>query len=510
MNKLRKNLALIILDGFGHNPNTKHNAIAAANTPCIDTLMNEFPFTLIDASQNAVGLEKNQMGNSEVGHMTIGAGRILTQDISRINKAIKNKTFFNHKKLCKSFEEASNNKTNIHIIGLLSDGGVHGHISQIQASIDLALKYSSNVHLHAILDGRDTAPKSAKRFINKIENDYPNILSSITGRYYAMDRDCRWDRTYKTYSMLTNPQPEIETLCATDILECSYKREVTDEFILPTRVKNFKPINDNDIVIFMNYRSDRSKQLSLALLHGLDKNNTEPKFKSNKKVNLFTLTNYGEEINSEVLFKPLIPSNTLSEILSQHNLKQLKIAETEKYAHVTFFINGGVEKPYNGEDRILVPSPKVSSYDNCPQMSAYQITGKIIASIQDKKYDLIICNFANADMVGHTGNFEATVKAIEVLDNCLKSIIKSLKENGGAALITADHGNAEKMYNTETNQKHTAHTLFPVPLIYTENNVKFIDNGGLADIAPTILKLLKIEKPKEMTGKALLNFIDNQ
>ncbi len=502
---------LIILDGWGYREDPEHNAILTANTPTWDYLWQHYPHTLINGSGTAVGLPDGQMGNSEVGHLNIGAGRIVYQDYSRINASIETGKFFSNPVLTKTLEETQAKNAAIHILGLLSPGGVHSHIDQIKALIKMAVEKKCNkVYLHAFLDGRDTPPNSALNAINHLQLSLANCsgdvrFASLCGRYYAMDRDKRWDRIELVYRLLTESQAEFHAPSAELGLAQAYARNESDEFVKPTIISKPAPIQNGDSVIFMNFRADRSRQLSYAL--------TEKNFSefSRPKIITFnhfvTLTQYASDLNAEVAFPPLSMNNVLGEHLSKLKKQQLRIAETEKFAHVTYFFNGGREQPYTGEDRILIPSPNVTTYDLQPEMSAFELTEKLTQAIASKQYDFIACNFANPDMVGHTGNFPATVKAIEAIDQCLKKILECLIAHDSEMLITADHGNAECMYNNSIQQAHTAHTSAPVPLLYIGRPADFInDTGALSDLAPTILTTMNITVPKEMTGKCLLKF----
>lgn len=495
-------IALIILDGFGCSTSPTFNAIQAAKTPVLDRLRQTCPHTTLDASGLAVGLPHDQMGNSEVGHLTIGAGQVLLSDLVRVSSAIDNGSFNENTVFIHAIEQAKKSGATLHILGLLSPGGVHSHETHIHALIHLAKKKGlEDILVHAFLDGRDTPPKSAKTSLEKLEKICR--IGSISGRYYAMDRDNRWERTKAVYELLTENKAPFTFDSALDALEAAYNRGETDEFVQPTMMANSKPVLDNDIVIFMNFRSDRARQLSTALI--------DPAFSSfNRavfpKLAVFvTLTQYANTIPANIAFPAQSLNNTLGEYLQNHQYKQLRIAETEKYAHVTFFFNGGREIPFEGEDRILVPSKKIATYDLAPEMSAYELTEQLIAAIHQKKYDVVICNYANADMVGHTGNFEATVLAIETLDSCLAKALSALKAAGFDTIITADHGNAEKMFDETNHQPHTAHTQARVPFIYVGRPAKIAHHAGtLSDIAPTMIDLLGEEKPGEMTGSSLI------
>lgn len=502
-------IALIILDGFGHKDTDQYNAINQANTPNLDHYFANFAHTFISGSGHDVGLPDGQMGNSEVGHLNIGCGRMVPQDLTRIDDDIANHQFCKNTVLSNALNDAKKNNKNIHILGLLSDGGVHSHINHILAMINCAHQQGldQQLFLHAFLDGRDTPPQSALPFLQKIENQGYAKIASITGRYYAMDRDNRWERVQTAYDMLALGQSEYNAENAKAGLATAYARGENDEFVKPTIINNnFKTINDGDVIIFMNFRSDRARQLTLAFM--------DPHFnhfvreKNPALQHFISLTEYKKEFNElnvEVAYPPIDLSNSLGAVLSQLGKKQLRIAETEKYPHVTFFFNGGIETPFEGEDRILIPSPKVATYDLKPEMSAYELTEKLVEAIQSKKYDVIICNYANPDMVGHTGNIPATIKAIEVIDECLGKVINALHSVSGEAIITADHGNAECMYDETTHQPHTAHTCEKVPFLYIGRQAKILKKDGvLADIAPTLLSLMDIIPPKEMTGEILL------
>ncbi len=510
---MKKNtLLLLILDGFGYSDVKEFNAISAASTPNWDHLLKSYPNSLINASESFVGLPVGQMGNSEVGHLCMGAGRVIDQDLDRINKSIKNGNFFSNKILISGFEKISHSNNVLHIFGLLSDGGVHSHIDHTLALIKLAKRQNvQQVFIHAILDGRDTPPKSASAYIKKLEDFCKNInlgeIKTVSGRFYAMDRDNRWDRTHLAYDAIAcGCSPYTET-SAQQALNKSYSRGESDEFIIPTLIKKsgtYSGINDNDMVVFMNFRSDRARQLTDSILN--ESFNKFERFSRAHNINYLTLTSHDEkQRKAECIFKPIVIKNSLGQYVSDLNKTQLRLAETEKYPHVTFFFNGGVEEKYKGEKRILIPSQKVATYDLAPEMSAYLITEKLNEAIISKSYDLIVCNYANADMVGHTGNLDAAIKAIEVLDECIQKVYKAIKKIGGQMIITADHGNVEMMMDTKNQQKHTQHTVNKVPFVYVGKQIKKIKKGGqLSDIAPTILELMGEKKPKEMTGNNLI------
>jgi len=506
-------LLLVILDGFGIRESLEANAIKSADTPTWNKLWLEYPHTTLSASGFDVGLPKGQMGNSEVGHQTIGSGRVIEQDLTRINHAIESGSFYKNEILKQTFAKAIQSKSDVHILGLLSQGGVHSHEDQIFALIQMALQEGiSKLFIHAFLDGRDTPPKSAESSLQKLKNiceakKHPGkvIIGSLCGRFYAMDRDNRFDRTQKAYDLLTDPDflNSNEIRDPIEALQDAYQRGETDEFVLPTRLSPEAYVKDNDIVIFMNFRNDRARQLSYAFV--------DPDFrgfirKNKPKLTEFlTLTEYAADLKSTIVFPPKFPHQLLGEIFEKNHLKQLRIAETEKYAHVTFFLNGGQETKFKGEDRILIPSLKIPTYDLKPEMSAEAITQHLVQAIEQQKYDVIICNYANADMVGHTGNFEAAVHAIKVLDDCLAHLLEALEKVGGEMVITADHGNAECMRDPVTKEPHTAHTSERVPFVYVGRKGTITsDQGTLADIAPTMLMLLGLPIPTEMTGKPLV------
>lgn len=510
MTKQPRPIALIILDGWGYREEKTANAIALAKTPNWDALWQQYPHTLLDASGHSVGLPNGQMGNSEVGHLNMGAGRITHQDLTRIELAIEDGSFFKNPVLTQAINQAVKTQKAIHILGLLSPGGVHSHEKHIEAIIKLAAQHkATHVYIHAFLDGRDTPPRSAEASLKSLtqycHEQHCGEIVSIIGRYYAMDRDKRWERTQEAYDLLTLGKAMYKAPDAITALNLAYARGENDEFVKATSIhQNDKPvtIDDGDTVIFMNFRSDRARQLSHAFV---DKFFTGFQRIKSPTVHFITLTEYDVSLSVPIAFPPESLTNILGECISNLGLRQLRIAETEKYAHVTFFFNGGVEKPFPGEDRILIPSPKVATYDLQPAMSALEVTDRLIAEIKEQRYDLIICNFANADMVGHSGNLPATIEAIEILDTCLGKIIHALQAVGGEAIITADHGNAEIMFDEKTKQPHTAHTHQAAPFLYVGRKADITKkNGLLSDIAPTILYLLERPKPDEMTGQSLL------
>ena len=473
-----KPLVLLILDGWGYNPSAEFNAIAEADTPFWDQLWAQSPHCLLKCSAEAVGLPPGQMGNSEVGHMTLGAGRVIQQDLLRINNAIADGSFFNNQTLVKAMHTANKNNAAVHFIGLTSPGGVHSHQNHLLALDKLARQCKvENSYIHAFLDGRDTPPKSALEYIQQIEATTNAKIATLIGRYYAMDRDENFARTEQAYNLLTNNQAKYHYSSATAAITAAYKRGETDEFIAASCILPVT-INPQDIIINFNFRADRAKQLN------------------NKLKNI---------ISFKTAFLQTKPSNTLGEYIATHNLSQLRIAETEKYAHVTYFFNGGEEQKLNNEKRIIISSPKVATYDLKPEMSAAELTNKLDDAIKNQEFDVIICNYANADMVGHTGNFNAAIKAVATIDNCLQQIVTSIQKIGGEVMITADHGNIELMHDTANNQPHTSHTTSLVPLVYIGEKTTLQSTGTLADVAPTMLGILGLAVPPEMTGINLLS-----
>jgi 2,3-bisphosphoglycerate-independent phosphoglycerate mutase len=506
-----KPLVLIILDGWGYNPNDEHNAINQANTPQWDEWWDNYPHTLLDASGCNVGLPDKQMGNSEVGHMHIGAGRTIAQDFTRINKEIDDGLFQLNPAVIDAIKDAKANKKAIHLMGLLSPGGVHSHEKHLFTLLQMiAAQNFHNTYVHAFLDGRDTPPQSAAASLERLQKvleEYPaGEIKSITGRYYAMDRDNRWERIMPVYDLLTQSYAKQQANDPLTALNDYYQQGISDEFVPPTLIGQPQAMQDGDYVLFFNFRADRARQLSRALT---DSDFTDFERDVIPDINLITMTQYAKNLDAHVAFPPPELRHTLGEVIASHGLSQLRLAETEKYAHVTFFFNGGNEHVFPNEDRILVPSPKVATYDLQPEMSAQLVTNALIDAIESSDYDVIICNYANADMVGHTGNFKATIQAIEALDNCFKRINQVVKKTGAELLFTADHGNAEYMYDENTGQAHTAHTCEPVPLLYVGRNSHVTkDMGSLIDLAPTLLSLLNIEVPSEMQGSVLIE-IDN-
>lgn len=508
----KKPTVLLIMDGFGLNDRHEANAVYEANTPNIDKLMAECPFVKGNASGLAVGLPDGQMGNSEVGHLNMGAGRIVYQELTRITKAIQDGDFFDNRAFLEAVENCKKNNSTLHLYGLLSDGGVHSHNTHLYALLELAKRQGlTDVCVHCFLDGRDTAPTSGKEFIEELEAKIKEIgvgqIASIEGRYYAMDRDNRWDRVEKAYAALVYGEGN-EAADAVEAIQASYDNDKTDEFVIPTVIKkDGQPVGTvkaNDSVIFFNFRPDRAREITRAFCDDDFKG-----FERAKRLDttFVCFTEYDDTIqNKLVAFHKVQLHNTFGEYLAAHNMTQARIAETEKYAHVTFFFNGGVEEPNKGEDRILVKSPKVATYDLQPEMSAPQVCEKLVDAIKSDKYDVIVINFANPDMVGHTGVQEAAVKAVETVDECVGKAVEALKEVDGQMFICADHGNAEQLIDYETGAPWTAHTTNPVPFILVNADPKYTlrEDGCLADIVPTLIQLMGMEQPAEMTGKSLL------
>ena len=505
---------LLILDGFGHSAQWENNAVLQANTPNLDALKQTFPNTLINASEHYVGLPDGQMGNSEVGHLNIGAGRIVFQDFERINNSISSGEFYQIPALVSALQSLKANNKALHIFGLLSDGGVHSHQSHIHAMLTMAAKQGlTKVYVHAFLDGRDTPPISAKPYIAALEAHIQSVgvgkIASVSGRFYSMDRDKRWERVAPAYHMLVDGVAEYMAPTAMDALEQAYARGESDEFVKCTVIHAIGSaaiaMEDGDCVVYMNFRSDRARQITDALLNP-DFNGFE-RHRIPALAHYFTLTQYDQNQPKALpIFAPFSVPNTFGEYVSQLGLNQLRIAETEKYPHVTFFFNGGEETVFKGEDRIMVPSPKVATYDLQPEMSAPEVTDKLVEAILSKRYQAVICNYANGDMVGHTGNLQAAIQAVETLDACLGRVVTAAQSVGAEVIITADHGNAEMMYDPTANQAHTQHTTNLVPLIYVGRPATLSSTGALSDIAPTLLELMGIAQPKEMTGKSLVHF----
>ena len=506
-----KTTLLVVLDGFGYREAVEHNAIAAAETPTWDRFLETAPHTLISASGGDVGLPPGQMGNSEVGHMNLGAGRVVLQDLSRIDRAIEQGELEGNAAFNRLFARVRNSGGALHVMGLLSPGGVHSHEEQIFELLRVAAgKGVARIYLHAFLDGRDTPPRSAGASLGKAQALLEDLgvgrIASITGRYYAMDRDRRWERVEIAYRLLVDGEAGFQAQDASRGLDLAYERGETDEFVQPTLIAGAgEPaprLTAEDGVVFMNFRADRARQLTRAL--------TEPEFGEFDRgrfvllADFVTLTRYADDIDANCAFEPPRITNTLGECMALLGMRQLRIAETEKYAHVTFFFSGGREEPFAGEERVLVPSPRVATYDLQPEMSAPRVTDELVAAIASQRFDLIVCNYANGDMVGHTGVFDAAVRAVETLDLCLARLEEALAAHGGRMLVTADHGNVEKMHDAASAQPHTAHTSELVPLVYVgPDEIALRAGGTLADVAPTLLELMRLEAPAEMTGRSL-------
>ena len=509
-----KPVILLILDGFGHSDAIENNAIAQASTPNLDAIKAQFPHTLINASEHYVGLPDGQMGNSEVGHLNIGAGRIVFQDFERINNSISSGEFFKHTELVKALQNLKANNKALHIYGLLSDGGVHSHISHILTMLEMAAQQGlQRIYLHTFLDGRDTPPISAVPYLAAVEDKIMALgvgkIASVSGRFYSMDRDKRWERVAPAYEMLVNGVGEFTEATASEALHNAYARKESDEFVKCTVIRNLgEPplrLEDGDAVVYMNFRSDRTRQMTDALLNpdftGFERSRV-PKLSA-----YFTLTQYdAKQTKATPIFAATSVPNTFGEYVQNLGLTQLRIAETEKYPHVTFFFNGGDDTVFKGEDRILVPSPKVATYDLQPEMSAAEVTDKLVEAITSKKYNAIICNYANSDMVGHSGILAAAIKAVEALDTCVGRVVAAAQKVGAEVIITADHGNAEAMFDHASNQAHTQHTVNLVPLIYVGRPALLANTGALSDIAPTLLAMMGLPQPVEMTGKNLIHF----
>ena len=503
--------ALIILDGFAIRDEVKGNAVKQANKPNFDRFWNTFPHNQLKASGEAVGLPEGQMGNSEVGHLNIGAGRIVYQSLTRVNLSIREGDFFEKKAFLKSINSAKEKNKALHIFGLLSDGGVHSHIEHLFALLKLAKDQGlEKVYVHAFLDGRDVGPQTAKGYIEATESKMQKLgvgkIATVSGRYYSMDRDKRWDRVQKSYNaMVYGEGPTYNS--ALEVVEDSYQNGIYDEFVIPSVILEASgepvgKVEDEDSIIFYNFRPDRAIQISRTFanedFHDFDRGPNVP-----KNLDFVMLTQFSESVDGFVAYEPANLDNTIGEVLSQNNLKQLRIAETEKYPHVTFFMSGGREQEFPGEKRILIDSPKVATYDLKPEMSAYEVTDALLKELDSGEINAVILNFANPDMVGHSGMLEPTIKAIEVVDECLGKVVDKITELGGHAIITADHGNSDEVVTLE-DQPMTAHTTNPVPVIVTKQDVELRDGGILADLAPTLLDLLAVEKPKEMTGTSLI------
>ncbi|MBL6746255.1 MAG: 2,3-bisphosphoglycerate-independent phosphoglycerate mutase [Pseudomonadales bacterium] len=509
---------LLILDGWGHREETDSNAIAAANTPTWDQLWREQPTTLIDTSGKSVGLPAGQMGNSEVGHMNLGAGRVVYQSLTRIDKAIEEGSFYENEVLCAAIDKAVSNETAVHVMGLMSPGGIHSHEDQIMAALELASQRGAkHVYLHAFLDGRDTPPRSALPSLQRaedylVDNELGRV-ASLCGRFYAMDRDNRWDRVHSAYKLLSEAEAEYSYPDVASGLDAAYQRDEDDEFVQATVIREDHDeqaaIADGDVVLFMNFRADRARELTRTFV--------DDDFEGFERAarpmlgDFVMLTEYAADIETDCAYPPQALDNVLGQYLADNNRTQLRIAETEKYAHVTFFFNGGREEPFAGEDRTLIPSPQVKTYDLKPEMSAFEVTDALVKAIESREYDAIICNYANGDMVGHTGDFDASVKAVEVVDQCLARIVAAIESINGHLLVTADHGNVEQMLDPATNQPLTSHTSGPVPLVYVgASDQVFLGEGSLCDIAPTLLHLMSMPIPDEMTGKVLMGMALSQ
>ncbi len=512
MSNVKKPLVLLILDGFGYSETRKYNAIANANAPVWQGVLKNSPNTLIATSGLAVGLPEGQMGNSEVGHMTLGAGRVMYQNFTRINKAIIDGDFFTNPAYTNAVDTAINSDKAVHIFGLLSDGGVHSHEDHLLAALKLAAERGAKkLYLHAFLDGRDTPPRSAESALAKAESAIKALgvgrIASVIGRFYALDRDNRWDRVAQAYNVMVNGEGKYSAASAQEALAAAYARDENDEFVAATTIaaagESVVRMEDGDVAIFMNFRPDRAREITHAIIDadfsGFERTRTV------KLADYVMTTEYSAEIKVPCAFPPIDVSNSLGEVLQNTGKTQLRIAETEKYAHVTFFFSGGQESLYTGEERILIPSPNVATYDLKPEMSAVEVTDKLVEAIESQKFDAIICNYANCDQVGHSGVYEAAIKAVEAVDACMGRVFAALEKVGGHALVTADHGNVEEMFDEVSNQVHTQHTTLPVPLAYVGPLSLSLKSGGsLADIAPTMLALMDIAKPKEMTGLNLV------
>ncbi|MEL6710806.1 MAG: 2,3-bisphosphoglycerate-independent phosphoglycerate mutase [Pseudomonadota bacterium] len=504
-----KPAVLLILDGWGMRTEAADNAIHQAATPCWDQLWSDYPHTTLQTSGLAVGLPEGQMGNSEVGHLNLGSGRVVYQELTRIGQAIRTGEFFANPVLTEAVDTAVTAGTTLHILGLLSPGGVHSHEEHIHAMLRLAAERGARqVAVHAFTDGRDCPPKAAAESLTRLQAQIEQLgigrVASLVGRFYVMDRDQRWERIQPAYDLLTQGTATCRTSDAQTALAAAYMRDETDEFVTPTAIGAPMPMRDGDVVINMNYRSDRVRQITRALI--------EPDFAEFPRANwpqlarYVTLTEYHKDFVVPVAYPPERLEDTLGAVLAHHGLRQLRIAETEKYAHVTFFFNGGVEEPNEGETRILVPSPKVRTYDIQPEMSAPEVTDKLVAAIQAGTHDVIICNYANGDMVGHTGDYAAAVQAVEALDTCIGQVVAATQAAGGELLITADHGNAEQMRDPDTDQAHTAHTTNPVPLLYIgQQTTRLRDDAALCDVAPTLLQMLGLPQPAAMTGQTIFH-----
>jgi 2,3-bisphosphoglycerate-independent phosphoglycerate mutase len=510
MSQPKKTTALIILDGWGHREEQDNNAIAHANTPVLDGLCETYSNTLISGSGLDVGLPPGQMGNSEVGHVNLGAGRVVYQDFTRVTKAIEDGEFFQNPVLTENLDKAIQADKAIHVMGLLSAGGVHSHEDHIFALLKMAAKRGAKkLYLHAFLDGRDTPPRSAEGSLKAADELFAELglgkVASVIGRYYAMDRDNRWDRVEAAYNLIAHGKGNKVEASAIDALEASYQRDQNDEFMQATTIGEPVLLQDGDALFFMNFRADRAREISRPFV---EKDFSE--FDKGKHIELsafVTLTQYAESIDAPAAYPPVPLVNVMGDWLAQHHKTQLRISETEKYAHVTFFYSGGREDLYEGEERILIPSPKVATYDLQPEMNSAELTDKLVEAIDSGKFDVIVCNYPNGDMVGHTGNFAAAVKAVEAVDSCVGRVVEAIKRNGGDCLITADHGNAEKMQDEKTGQAHTAHTSELVPFIHVGQKSTARTGGTLSDVAPTMLYLMGMEQPPEMTGTPIVKLV---
>lgn len=506
-----KPLVLLILDGFGLRAERENNAIALASTPCWDKLQQDYPMTALDCAGDVVGLPGDQMGNSEVGHLHIGGGRLLRQELTRVSHEIETGDFFNNPALCGAVDEALQKDKSLHIMGLLSPGGVHSHETQIMAMIELAAKRGlKKIYLHAFLDGRDVPPRSAEDSLKLADDTFKKLgtgrIASVSGRFYAMDRDNRWERVQVAYNLIAKGEAQYTAQSSHEALAAAYLRDENDEFVTPTAILDANSqavvLDKDDSIVFMNFRADRAREISQAI--------TNPNFDKFERGCeplqgcYATLTEYHQDFDYPVAYPSVDVKNSIGEVLSNLGLKQLRLAETEKYAHVTFFLSGGRDAPFEGEERILVPSPKVKTYDMQPEMSAPEVTEHLVDAITGGKYDVIICNYANCDMVGHTGKLDAAIKAVETVDGCLAKIVTALKQVGGQMLLTADHGNIEQMLDEQTGQPHTAHTMNCVPLVHVGGSKPLLEGGSLADLAPSMLAILGVPQPVEMTGRSLI------
>ncbi len=503
-----KPVMLLILDGWGHREEREDNAIAQAQAPNWRRLLSECPHTLIETSGKHVGLPDGQMGNSEVGHMNLGAGRVVYQDLTRIDHAIETGEFFDNAELGAACAAVKATGGRLHVFGLLSPGGVHSHEDHIHAFLDLAHRQGvAKLVVHAFLDGRDTPPRSARPSLMRLQARCAELgyqIGSVSGRYYAMDRDQRWERVELAYAAIADAQSPQHAGSAAAALDAAYARDENDEFVLPTVIEGAQPMADGDAVVFMNFRADRARELTAAFVQpdfdGFDARRPQ-------LARFVCLTEYDATLPAPLAYPPETLHNTLPQVLAAHGLTQLRIAETEKYAHVTFFFSGGVEAQQPGESRILIPSPKVATYDLKPEMSCPEVTAALVEDIRAQRHDVIVCNIANPDMVGHTGMLAAAIQAVEAVDVAIGEIVAAMREVGGELILTADHGNLEKMRDAETGQPHTAHTLGPVPLVYLGRPANLKSGGSLRDVAPTLLHLLGLPKPAEMTGTPLVEFV---